>query len=396
MSFTFSTLLSMIIINAVFVIALNQVVKTSVINYFNIDLFLLSSLVILLRFLLPFEFPFTVSVPVKWGLSYLYDLFVMLEINILGHPINIFTIFMIAWYIGILICGSRLFLQFATIRQRYRLREAAPDSDAYAILHKITSCHQKSKAVFRIYITPRNITPFIYGIFHPVIVLPDSVHSKEELFYILSHETAHYYNHHTLYKFLCSLLEVIYFWNPLVKIFVKEINRIIEISVDSKVIAPLEPLGRLDYSRSLTSMARTLAEKKTTLAFTATYSSTKTDVSRLNKSSKTQSSKKPSSLSQRIQMIIGSPDKIKTLAPNGLVSSLLLIGALMISLIFVFEPYRICNENEVGTFTSETRNLFYIINTDGTYDLYLDGKYFATESEILDSSIPIYDSFPNP
>ena len=390
MSFTFSTLLSMIIINAVFVIALNQLVKTSVINYFNIDLFLLSSLVILLRFLLPFEFPFTVSVPVKWGLSYLYDLFVMLEINILGHPINIFTIFMIAWYIGILICGSRLFLQFATIRQRYRLREAAPDSDAYAILRKITSCHQKSKAVFRIYITPRNITPFIYGIFHPVIVLPDSVHSKEELFYILSHETAHYYNHHTLYKFLCSLLEVIYFWNPLVKIFVKEINRIIEISVDSKVIAPLEPLGRLDYSKSLTSMARTLAEKKTTPAFTATYNPAKTAGSRLNKSPKTKSS-----LSQRIQMIIGSPDKIKTLAPNGLVSSLLLIGALMISLFFVFEPYRIPSKYEEGTFNSDSRNLFYIANDDGTYDLYLEDKYLMTESEISDSKVPIYHSFPS-
>lgn len=390
MSFTFSTLLSMIIINAVFVIALNQVVKTSVINYFNIDLFLLSSLVILLRFLLPFEFPFTVSVPVKWGLSYLYDLFVMLEINILGHPINIFTIFMIAWYIGILICGSRLFLQFTTIRQRYRLREAAPDSDAYAILHKITSCHQKSRTVFRIYITPRNITPFIYGIFHPVIVLPDSVHSKEELFYILSHETAHYYNHHTLYKFLCSLLEVIYFWNPLVKIFVKEINRIIEISVDSKVIAPLEPLGRLDYSKSLTSMARTLAEKKTTPAFTATYNPAKTAGSRLNKSPKTKSS-----LSQRIQMIIGSPDKIKTLAPNGLVSSLLLIGALMISLFFVFEPYRIPSKYEEGTFNSDSRNLFYIANDDGTYDLYLEDKYLMTESEISDSKVPIYHSFPS-
>ena len=319
----------------------------------------------------------------------------MLEINILGHPINIFTIFMIAWYIGILICGSRLFLQFATIRQRYRLREAAPDSDAYAILRKITSCHQKSKAVFRIYITPRNITPFIYGIFHPVIVLPDSVHSKEELFYILSHETAHYYNHHTLYKFLCSLLEVIYFWNPLVKIFVKEINRIIEISVDSKVIAPLEPLGRLDYSKSLTSMARTLAEKKTTPAFTATYSSTKTDVSMLNKSSKTQSSKKPSSLSQRIQMIIGSPDKIKTLAPNGLVSSLLLIGALMISLVFVFEPYRVRELDTQSTFDSDNRELYYIINAEGTYDLYFDGTYYKTESEISDFDLPVYNSFPN-
>lgn len=234
----------------------------------------------------------------------------------------------------------------------------------------------------------------MYGIFHPVIVLPDSVHSKEALFYILSHETAHYYNHHTLYKFLCSLLEVIYFWNPLVKIFVKEINRIIEISVDSKVIAPLEPLGRLDYSKSLTSMARTLAEKKTTPAFTTTYSSTKTDVSRLNKSSKTQSSKKPSSLSQRIQMIIGSPDKIKTLAPNGLVSSLLLIGALIISLVFVFEPYRISSRYEEGTFNSDSRNLFYIANDNGSYDLYLEDKYLMTETQISDPYIPIYTKFP--
>ena len=198
-----------------------------------------------------------------------------------------------------------------------------------------------------------------------------------------------------MYKFLCSLLEVIYFWNPLVKIFVKEINRIIEISVDSKVIAPLEPLGRLDYSKSLTSMARTLAEKKTTPAFTTAYSSTKTDVSRLNKSSKTQSSKKPSSLSQRIQMIIGSPDKIKTLAPNGLVSSLLLIGALMISLFFVFEPYRVRELDTQSTFDSDNRELYYIINAEGTYDLYFDGTYYKTESEISDFDLPVYNSFPN-
>lgn len=396
MSFTFSTLLSMIIINAVFVIALNQVVKTSVINYFNIDLFLLSSLVILLRFLLPFEFPFTVSVPVKWGLSYLYDFFVMLEINVFGHSINIFTIFMIVWYIGILICGTRLFLQFATIRKRYQLQEAAPDSDAYDILHKITSSHKKSKAVFKIYITPKNVTPFIYGIFHPVIVLPDSVQSKAELFYILSHETAHYYNHHTLYKFLCSLLDVIYFWNPLVKIFVKEINRIIEISVDSKVIAPLESLERLDYSKSLTSMARTIATKKTTPAFTATYNSSEKNTSKSDKSKKSKAPQKTSSLSQRVMMIIGSPAKIKTLTPNGFVSSLLLITALVISLVFVFEPYRVDAANATTTFKADDRNLFYINNGDGTYDLYLDNQYFATELEILDSSIPIYEEFPSP
>ena len=164
--------------------------------------------------------------------------------------------------------------------------------------------------------------------------------------------------------------------------------------MDSKVIAPLEPLGRLDYSKSLTSMARTLAEKKTTPAFTATYSSSEKNTSKSDNSKKSKAPQKTSSLSQRVKMIIGSPDKIKTLAPNGLVSSLLLIGALMISLVFVFEPYRICKENETGTFNSNNRELFYIVNESGSYDL--EDRYLTTENEISDSKIPIYNSFPTP
>ena len=137
MSFTFSTLISMIIINAVFIIALNQMVRTSVINYFNIDLFLLASLAVLIRFLLPFEFPFTISVPVKWGLSYLYDLFVMLEMHIKGFSINIFTIFTLAWCIGIIICGTRLFIEFSFLKKRYQVREAGKDSQVRTILNEI-------------------------------------------------------------------------------------------------------------------------------------------------------------------------------------------------------------------------------------------------------------------
>lgn len=68
----------------------------------------------------------------------------------------------------------------------------------------------------------------------------------------------------------------------------------------------------------------------------------------------------------------------------------------MISLIFVFEPYRVDTANATTTFKATDRNLFYIDNKDGTYDLYLDNQYFATESEILDSSIPIYEEFPSP
>ena len=94
-------------------------------------------------------------------------------------------------------------------------------------------------------------------------------------------------------------------------------------------------------------------------------------------------------------MIIGSPAKIKTLTPNGFVSSLLLITALVISLVFVFEPYRVRESDAQNTFNSSNRGLFYIINDDGSYSLYLDDRCLTTENEISDSKIPIYDSWPN-
>ena len=66
----------------------------------------------------------------------------------------------------------------------------------------------------------------------------------------------------------------------------------------------------------------------------------------------------------------------------------------MISLVFVFEPYRISSRYEEGTFNSDSRNLFYIANDNGSYDLYFDGKYYITESEISDPQLPVYSSFP--
>lgn len=67
----------------------------------------------------------------------------------------------------------------------------------------------------------------------------------------------------------------------------------------------------------------------------------------------------------------------------------------MISLIFVFEPYRIPNKYAEETFDSDSRNLFYIDNQDGTYDLYLDNNYYRTEPKISDPDLPVYDAFPN-
>lgn len=66
----------------------------------------------------------------------------------------------------------------------------------------------------------------------------------------------------------------------------------------------------------------------------------------------------------------------------------------MISLVFVFEPYRVRSEDLQDSFNVEEGNLYFIRNEDGTYDLYQGAEYMATLEEIFDNNIPVYSSSP--
>ena len=377
MIFSFSTLLSMLVVNAVFVGILYLLINTRLNNYRNINFFLLSTAVVLVKFLLPYEFPFTRSIAISRGLPVIFDVFHTALFTFSGHSVDLFQIFVFFW-----ISGS-IFLSVKTINMyRYTMADLTvykppKDFPAISILQEINGSYRHSKTI-RLLLTDRSVSPITFGIKSPTIIAPNMSFSAKEWYYILSHETAHYYSHHLYYKLLCEALRIIYFWNPLTKLLIHQINRILEISIDSKVTAQLTEMEKIEYSECLLKVARQKETSRNGPIYMATFISGM-----------------PLSIKQRIHLIMESPKKAVNLSPKIIFSCFVMTALTVFSLFFVFEAYRICPGNEQGTYNIRESTTYFVINTDGTYDLYRDSKYITTVTEVWDERIPIYETPPN-
>lgn len=59
--------------------------------------------------------------------------------------------------------------------------------------------------------------------------------------------------------------------------------------------------------------------------------------------------------------------------------------------ILTFEPYAIPEEKVEGSVGTKEGGICCLDNKDGTYDIYVDGQYFKTVTEMFDDHIPVYN-----
>ena len=106
--------------------------------------------------------------------------------------------------------------------------------------------------------------------------------------------------------------------------------------------------------------------------------------SKVNYFALTFNSESASALAQRFHIVLDDNPRKKSPAKNIIV---LLISALILALIsvVVLEPYSISYIDQQQTVELTTETSFLVINPNGGYDIYLNGDYFGTVSEIKDS-----------
>ena len=99
-------------------------------------------------------------------------------------------------------------------------------------------------------------TPMTYGLFRPVILLPQNtdLDNKQQLEYILFHEYVHIRHYDTALKFLATVALCIHWFNPLVWVLYILFNRDIELACDECVIRRFGTDNRSAYARTLISM----------------------------------------------------------------------------------------------------------------------------------------------
>lgn len=96
--------------------------------------------------------------------------------------------------------------------------------------------------------------PLTYGVFRPVILLPDTTDwdNTEALSFVLAHEYAHIRRWDCLTKLLMAAALCLHWFNPAVWLLCRFAGRDMELACDEKAIRTLGDENRFSYARALT------------------------------------------------------------------------------------------------------------------------------------------------
>lgn len=113
----------------------------------------------------------------------------------------------------------------------------------------------------RVYLSDQAVSPAVYGVFRPKILLPAAwVH--KDLTYILAHEEAHIHRKDNLRRMAALVITLLHWFNPFAWLFLKKFLEELELACDESVVAKHGDAYRKGYALSLVNAA----EKKSVFA----------------------------------------------------------------------------------------------------------------------------------
>lgn len=115
-------------------------------------------------------------------------------------------------------------------------------------------------------VNPLVSSPLLSGFIRPCIVLPSKDIPENDFQYIVRHELMHYRRRDMLYKWLVQLTICVHWFNPLVYLMGREINKACEFSCDEAIIAKLDPCNVKAYGKTLLDAMAAAGTYKETIA----------------------------------------------------------------------------------------------------------------------------------
>ena len=105
-------------------------------------------------------------------------------------------------------------------------------------------------------------SPFMTGIFRPMLILPETELSKEQLHNILSHEMTHFKRHDILYKWFAEFVKCVHWFNPIAWYVSRQIAAECEISCDMAVTKNMSGSEEMSYISTILSLLPTGKSKQ--------------------------------------------------------------------------------------------------------------------------------------
>ena len=319
-----------------------------------------------IRFAIPFDLPFSVSVSLPFTLS---DVLSFIHIPVVGtqaFSLSVWQIVKIVWFS---VAGIMLLCYLYKVRRSNRfLRRAGLDisrREPYASFMDEICRERGKKNHFHVVRIQGIHVPKIYGVFRPYILIPvDFEIGEKDLYYVLYHEASHYFHRDLLVKTCIQILCMFYWWNPFSYVFKRQAGLLLEMQVDDKVIRG-DRARAYEYLECLIDVKEKLeggdSPDEESIPDSLLVSFIKGDRGELER---------------RFEMITGSGNKRKTWVNS--ILAVLMLSIFYLSYQFTFEalyrPY-VINEGNTKKYTMifpQADELYAIENEDGTYSIYCE------------------------
>jgi len=171
--------------------------------------------------------------------------------------------FRLSHYIGVIIYLAFIYCSYNAFTSKIKRRNTTAAAEENAVLAELCG----NRRIPLLYRNPLAATPMLVGVFHPAIILPDREYTNEQLRAVLLHELTHLRRKDVLVKWLTVLVSALHWFNPIVWLVRREIDRACELSCDEAVIRNLDTDGKQNYGETLLYVA---ADSKTPHAVLST------------------------------------------------------------------------------------------------------------------------------
>lgn len=328
--------------------------------------------VIMLRMMVPVNFPFTRTI---YSSKLLIGLGNIVYANVYGDREILVSDLLLWLWIGVaVILLIRYFYKRVKVRrilEQYVIKDT--DTKEY---YEFFLNDTKIRSI-KIAVIPGEKQAAIFGVIRPIMILPDAVLEEKTVAHMIRHEMKHYANYDLWLKFFVDLLVVIHWWNPVVYVMRKELSLAFELSNDYMVTRDMPELEKLEYAQTLVQAAKLMNNQQ---AYDLNLTGGEC-------------------LETRIQMLLKEKTtegmRSRLLAATNLLFVFLIM---IISLVFVpevlyEESVHYDSEEFEGVFDITPENAYYL-KTENGYELYADDVYRWTEKEIAEEfremGIPVY------
>lgn len=328
--------------------------------------------VIMLRMMVPVNFPFTKTI---YSSKLLIGLGNIVYANVYGDR-EILVLDLLLWlWIGVaVILLIRYFYKRVKVR---RILEQYVIKDTDTKEYYETFLNDTKIRSIKIAVIPGEKQAAIFGVIRPIMILPDAVLEEKTVAHMIRHEMKHYANYDLWLKFFVDLLVVIHWWNPVVYVMRKELSLAFELSNDYMVTRDMPELEKLEYAQTLVQAAKLMSNQQ---AYDLNLTGGEC-------------------LETRIQMLLkekttgGVRNRLLAAANLLFVFLIMIISLVFVPEVFYKESVHYDSEEFEGVFDITPENAYYL-KTENGYELYADDVYRWTEKEIAEEfremGIPVY------